>query len=206
MSHKFYDLTFTPSVKLAQERYGSRKKLERFEGGEPDFNGLSDAETDFIGSRDGFYMATVSENGQPYIQFRGGPPGFLKVLDERTLGFADFRGNLQYISVGNLAANAKAALFLMDYANKARLKILVQAEVKPAAEVPDLIAELEMPDYRAKIERAVILHVEAFDWNCPQHITPRYTMAEVEQMILPLRDHIENLEKEIAVLKTGVFN
>jgi len=94
----------------------------------------------------------------------------------------------------------------MDYANKARLKILVQAEVKPAAEVPDLIAELEMPDYRAKIERAVILHVEAFDWNCPQHITPRYTMAEVEQMILPLRDHIENLEKEIAVLKTGVFN
>lgn len=140
MSHKFYDLTFTPSVKRVQERYGSRKKLERLEGGEPDFNGLSDAETDFIGSRDSFYIATVSETGQPYIQFRGGPPGFLKVLDERTLGFADFRGNLQYISIGNLDANAKAALFLMDYANKERLKVLVRAEIKPAADVPEVIA------------------------------------------------------------------
>ena len=102
MSHKFFDLTFTPSVKAAQEHYGTRRNYARFEGGEPDFHGLSDAENDFIEARDGFYMATVNENGQPYIQFRGGPPGFLKVLDDRTLGYADFRGNLQYISVGNL--------------------------------------------------------------------------------------------------------
>ncbi len=193
---------FTPSVKLAQERYGSRKKLERFEGGESDFNGLTDAEMDFIASRDGFYMATVSETGQPYIQFRGGPPGFLKFFDDRTLGFADFRGNLQYISVGNLAANAKVALFLMDYANKARLKILARAEIKPSADAPEIIAELTMPDYKAKIERAVILHIEAFDWNCPQHITRRFTMDEIRTMMAPVYEHIERLEKELETFRS----
>lgn len=201
MSHKFYDLTFTPSVKSVQEHYGTRKNYERFEGGESDFHGLSDAENDFIESRDGFYMATVGEEGQPYIQFRGGPRGFLKVLDERTLGFADFRGNLQYISVGNLKANDKAALFLMDYPNQRRLKILVRVEVKEASEVPDLIEKLTMRNYKARIERAMILHVEAFDWNCPQHITPRFTMDEVKAMMAPLYEHIEKLEKEIEELK-----
>ncbi len=203
MSHKFFDLTFTPSVKAAQEHYGTRKNYTRFEGGEPDFHGLSDAENDFIEARDGFYIATVNEDGQPYIQFRGGPRGFLKVLDERTLGYADFRGNLQYISVGNLAANDKAALFLMDYANKARLKILVRVEVKDAKDAPERITELTMPGYKAKIERAMILHVEAFDWNCPQHITPRYTMDEIRIMTAPLYEQIEKLEKEISVLTSN---
>lgn len=196
MSHKFYDLTFTESVKAAQRQFGSRDRLARFEDGEPDFHGFGDAEIDFVEARDGFYMATVSETGQPYIQFRGGPAGFLKVLNDRTLGFADFRGNLQYISVGNLGANDKAALFLMDYANKARLKILARIEVKTAGEAPDLTAQLTMPDYRAKVERAMILHIEAYDWNCPQHITPRYTIAEVEDLIKPLRDRIAELEIE----------
>ena len=198
MSHKFYDLTFTPSVKAAQEHYGTRKNYARFEGGESDFNGLTDAESDFIEQRDGFYIATVNEDGQPYIQFRGGPIGFLKVLDDRTLGYADFRGNLQYISVGNLAANDKAAVFLMDYPNQRRLKILVRVEVKDAKDDPDLIEKLTMPCYKAKIERAMILHVEAFDWNCPQHITPRFTIDEIRQMNEPLYEHIRKLEEKIA--------
>ena len=181
MSHKFYDMTFTPSVKAAQEHYGTRRNYTRFEGGVPDFHGLSDAEDDFIEARDGFYMATVNEDGQPYIQFRGGPQGFLKVLDDRTLGYADFRGNLQYISVGNLKANDKAALFLMDYANQARLKLIVRVEVKDAKDAPEIIEKLTMPGYKAKIERAMILRVEAFDWNCPQHITPRYTVEEIRR-------------------------
>lgn len=202
MSHKFFDLTFTPSVKAAQEHYGTRRNYARFEGGEPDFHGLTDAENDFIEARDGFYMATVGGNGQPYVQFRGGPKGFLKVLDDHTLGYADFRGNLQYISVGNLAANDKAALFLMDYPNQTRLKILARVEVKDARDAPDMIEKLTMPDYKAKIERAMILHVEAFDWNCPQHITPRYTMDEVRTMTLPLYEHVEKLEKEIAELRS----
>lgn len=203
MSHKFYDLTFTPGVKAAQEHYGTRRNYARFEGGEPNFHGLSDAETDFIAARDGFYMATVGEDGQPYIQFRGGPAGFLKVLDDHTLGYADFRGNLQYISVGNLATNDKAAIFLMDYASQSRLKILVRVEVKDAADAPEIIEQIAVPGYKAKIERAMILHIEAFDWNCPQHITPRYTIDEIRSMIVPMQEHIEKLEKEIAKLKSG---
>ncbi|MEP6944270.1 MAG: pyridoxamine 5'-phosphate oxidase family protein [Acidobacteriota bacterium] len=152
MSHKFHDLTLTPSAKSTQEHYGTRRNYARFEGGEPDFRGLSDAENDFIEARDGFYMATVSEDGQPYIQFRSGPSGFLKVLDDRTLGFADFRGNLQYISVGNLKENDKAAIFLMDYSNQTRQKLLVRIEVKDAKEIPVVVEELTIPDYRAKIE------------------------------------------------------
>jgi predicted pyridoxine 5'-phosphate oxidase superfamily flavin-nucleotide-binding protein len=200
MSHKFFDLTFTESVKKAQEKYGSRRSYARFEGGRPDFYGLLDAERDFIEQRDGFYLATIGEDSQPYIQFRGGPKGFLKVLDDKTLGFADFRGNLQYISVGNLSVNKKAALFLMDYASQRRLKILAEVEVRDAKDAPGLIEKLAVPDYKAKVERAIIVHVEAFDWNCPQHITPRYTMDEIRQMITPMNEHIARLEKEIAEL------
>jgi uncharacterized protein len=201
MSHKFFDLTFTESVKAVQEKYGSRRGYSRFEGGQADFYGLTDAEEDFISQRDGFYMATVNNVGQPYIQFRGGAAGFLKILDNKTLGYADFKGNLQYISIGNLIENHKAALFLMDYPNQRRLKILANVEVKEASEVPEIIEKLTMPSYKAKIERAMILHVEAFDWNCPQHITQRFTMEEVKKMTEPLNEHIEKLEAEIAELK-----
>lgn len=203
MANKFHDIAFTKSVKKAQEHYGSRKHYAKFEAGSDKNVLLTDPETYFIEQRDGFYMATVSESDQPYIQFRGGPTGFLKVLDEQTLGYADFRGNLQYISVGNLAENNKAALFLMDYANKRRLKIFVTVEVHDAADRPDLIEKLTDPAYDAKIERAVILNLEAFDWNCPQHITPRYTIEEVRGMIRPLNEHIEKLEKQIEQLRAG---
>ena len=200
MSHKFFDLTFTESVKAAQEKYGSRRSYARAEGGKPDFYGLGDAEQDFIEQRDSFYMATVNNEGQPYLQFRGGAKGFLKVLDDKTLGFADFRGNMQYISIGNLQENKKAALFLMDYPNQTRLKILANIEIMDAKDAPEIIEKLTVPDYKAKIERAMILHVEAFDWNCPQHITPRYTIDEIQQMIAPMNEHIAKLEAEIRKL------
>ena len=203
MANKFYDIAFTPGVKAAQERYGSRRRYEKIQrsGVHVQNAVLTDAEADFIEQRDGFYMATVGAQGQPYIQFRGGRQGFLKVLDEKTLGFADFRGNLQYISVGNLGENKKAALFLMDYANRRRLKILAEAEVLSVEDAPELIEKLWDKDYEAKIERAVVLRLEAFDWNCPQHITPRYTIEEVQSAVQPLRDHIGRLESEIDRLK-----
>ena len=201
MANKFHEIAFTPSVKTVQEKYGTRKHYAKYETG-PDKNDLlGDAEADFIESRDGFYFATTSETGHPYLQFRGGQPGFLKVIDEKTLGFADFRGNLQYISVGNLRTNSKAALFLMDYANRRRLKMLATVDVFEASERPDLIAELADPTYDAKVERAILFHVEAFDWNCPQHITPRYTIEEIRTMVQPLQEHIEKLEEEVARLK-----
>src|SRR5688572_17426720 len=162
MANKFYDITFTPGVKAAQERYGSRQRYEKIQSAGAQNTILTDAEIDFIEQRDGFYLATVGEQGQPYIQFRGGRRGFLKVLNETTLGFADFRGNLQYISVGNVRENKKVALFLMDYPNRARLKILADAEVKDILEAPELIEKLVDNDYTAKIERFVILRVRAF--------------------------------------------
>lgn len=199
---------FTKSVKRAQEHYGARENYARIEANSKPkrFEGLGDLEKDFIESRDGFYMATVNDEGQPYIQFRGGPAGFLKVIDDKTLGYADFRGNLQYISVGNLAANDRAALFLMDYVHQWRLKILARIEVKDAAEAGELIEKLRMPDYKATIERAMTLHVEAFDWNCPQHITQRFTVEEIKSIIAPVYARIDELESENARLKEEIRN
>lgn len=200
MPNPFAKIAFTDSVKRAQEHYGTRRANERLENHDR-LDELTANEAAFIRERDGFYLATVGESGQPYVQFRGGPKGFLKVLDERTLGYADFRGNLQYISVGNLKANNKAAIFLMDYPNQSRLKIFAEIEVIDAADDPALIERLTMPDYTAKIERAMLLHVTAYDWNCPQHITPRFTLEEIAAGTKPLRDRIAELESEVASLK-----
>ncbi|HNU08896.1 MAG TPA: pyridoxamine 5'-phosphate oxidase family protein [Pyrinomonadaceae bacterium] len=197
---KFHKIAFTPNVKAVQSEFGTRSIYERSDSAKEVRAELTGAEFDFIEQRDGFYLATAGETGWPYVQYRGGPRGFLKVIDARTVGYADFRGNRQYISVGNLRGNDKAALFLMDYANRRRLKILARARVD---DDPELIRSLRHEDYKAKIERAVILDVEAFDWNCPQHITPRYTMDEVEAMVRPVYEHIEKLEKEIELLKRG---
>ena len=201
MADKFYDIAFTSGVKKAQEHYGSRQRFEKIAAGRETNTVLSDAEIDFIERADGFYLGSVGEQGQPYVQFRGGLPGFLKVMDEKTLAYADFRGNLQYISVGNLSANNRVALFLMDYANRQRLKIFAEAEVRDAAEVPELIEKLRDENYEAQIERAVVLHVTAFNWNCPQHITPRYTIEQIRLMAAPLNEHIARLEAEIKELK-----
>ena len=200
MPNPFARITFTDSVKSAQEHYGTRATNQRLESLDR-IDELTRNEAEFIAERDGFYMATVGENGQPYVQFRGGPKGFLKVLDERTLGYADFRGNLQYVSVGNLSKNNRTALILMDYAHRARLKILAEVEVIDASEDPDLIRRLTAPEYKARIERAMVLHVSAYDWNCPQHITPRFTIEEIEQATQPLRLRIRELEEEIERLR-----
>lgn len=201
MMNKFQEIAFTDSVKAAQEHYGARRHYAKFEGGRATNDRIGDAEADFIEQSDGFYLATAGEGGQPYIQFRGGKPGFLRVLDETTLGFADFRGNLQYITVGNASVNKKAALILMDYANRRRLKVLGEIEFHDAAERPDLIEKLMDSTYEAKVERAAIITLKGFDWNCPQHITPRYTMDEVRAMVRPLYERIESLEVEVAKYK-----
>ena len=201
MARNFAEIAFTESVKAQQEKYGSRRSYARMEAMERG-NEISEAEAEFIAERDGFYLATVGESGFPYVQFRGGPKGFLKVLDAKTLAYADFRGNMQYISVGNLHRNDKAALILIDYARRQRLKIYARIEVIEAKDNPELIAQLQDASYEAQVERAMVLHVEAFDWNCPQHITQRFTIEEIRELNAPLYEHVAKLEAEIERLKT----
>lgn len=182
MSRRYTELTFTDSVKAAQEQYGTRDSGARMEQMAVDDRHLSPREAEFIAERDSFYMASVGEGGWPYVQFRGGPIGFLRVVDDTTLGYADYRGNRQYITTGNVRADDRVALILMDYPNRRRLKLMARMEVREAGDCPELVERLHDPDYKAKVERVVLLHVEAYDWNCPQHITPRYTVEEIRQL------------------------
>jgi uncharacterized protein len=200
MAQAYFDIAYTPSVKAAQSANGSGEYWASFKG-KKENDRLTAAEAEFIATRDSFYMASVSETGWPYVQHRGGPAGFLRVIDEETLACADFRGNRQYISVGNVSANDRVALFLMDYPHRRRLKIYARIEVKDLAGDPTLAERLVMPDYPAKIERAFVLHVEAFSWNCPQHITPRFTEAEVDVALRPVRAYIAQLEAENRMLR-----
>ena len=201
MKRSTSDIAFTTSVKAAQEQRGSREAYARMEqrGGWQD-KVTSDL-TEFIAQRDSFYLATASADGQPYIQHRGGPKGFLKVLDEQTLAFADFVGNAQYISIGNLDENNKAFIFLMDYPNRRRIKIWGTAKVVEGNDV--LLNQLADPKYRGKPERAFVFHVEAWDVNCPQHIEPRWTQEEISPVIDELRARVEELESENAQLRAG---
>ena len=200
MPRAFADITFTPSVKAAQELYGSREANRGFELADNPRNELTEPEVQFIEARDSFYQATVGENGWPYVQHRGGPIGFLKVIDSRTIGFADFRGNRQYISVGNINADDRISLILMDYPSRHRLKIWGRARVVHEEDNPEIIAALENPEYRARIERAFLITVEAFEWNCPQHIVPRYTKEQVQTIIEPLVTENENLKAQLQLL------
>jgi len=200
MPYGFLDIVSTPSVRAAQEANGSREMWERFKGNRS-FDRFTESEIAFIAARDSFYMATVSESGWPYVQHRGGPAGFLHVIDDTTLAFADFRGNRQYISLGNVTANGRVALLIMDYPNRRRLKIYAQIEVKDLKTDPELAKILTLEGYRAKPERAFLLHVEAFDWNCPQHITPRFTQQEIETALSPVRMRIAQLEAENKMLR-----
>lgn len=197
MTHSFAAIAFSPRVRALQEERGSRSAYARLDQGPPDHDRLGPAEIAFLGARDSFYMATVSETGWPYVQHRGGPPGFLRVLDERTLGFADFGGNRQYVSVGNLLGNDRVALFFMDYADRRRLKLLGRARIVGPDE-PAVLERLELPDYPARVERGLLVRVAAFDWNCSQHIAPRFTEAEVGAAAAPLRARIAELEAELA--------
>jgi len=200
MAYQFLDTVSTPNVRAAQEANGSRELWERFKGHRVS-DRFTEDEAAFIAARESFFMATVSETGWPYVQHRGGPPGFLKVLDDKTLGFADFRGNRQYISLGNIAANDRVALILMDYPNRARLKILAHMSARELAAEPDLAARLAVPGYKAKAERALLLRLETFDWNCAQHIVPRFTLAEIETAVAPLHGRIAVLEAENRALR-----
>jgi predicted pyridoxine 5'-phosphate oxidase superfamily flavin-nucleotide-binding protein len=199
MPHRFAEIAFTDSVKAAQTRYGTRAQNQRLEERAGPNAALSDREAAFISERDSFYLATVSETSWPYVQHRGGPPGFLKVIDSRTLAFADFGGNRQFVSVGNAARNDRVALFLMDYANQLRLKVLGRLKVYDIGDAPpDFVFAVELPDHPARMERVFAIEVEAFDWNCSQHITPRFTAAEVRAAVQPLRERIATLEAELA--------
>jgi predicted pyridoxine 5'-phosphate oxidase superfamily flavin-nucleotide-binding protein len=191
MGHKFAELAFTDTVKQLQEADGSRKSYARMEAGEDSNNVLTDREEAFIDARDSFYMATVSETGWPYVQHRGGPAGFVRVIDEKSLGFPDFSGNRQFVSTGNLKVDDRVSLFFMDYPNRARLKLLGRVKT---SEDPEILESLALEGYSAKIERAFLIEVAAFDWNCPQHITPRFTAEDVESAVAPLQARIAELE------------
>lgn len=197
MGRRFAELAFTPLVKEQQKQHGSRHLYERMERSNDPGDSLGPYERAFIEASDGFYMASVTETGWPYVQYRGGLKGFLHVLDDRTLGFADLRGNRQYISVGNLQHEDRVALFFMDYPHQTRLKLLGRAKVhEGTAEARKLIEQLRMPEEKTPAERAMLIHVEGFDWNCPQHITPRYTEEELVKALEPMRMRIEKLEEE----------
>jgi len=172
----FGNIAYTPAGQRAQIHYAGRAQDRA-----PEESILGEAEAAFIQERDGFYLATVNADGWPYVQFRGGPPGFLRVFNDTTVGWADFRGNRQYVSVGNLSGSDRLAMILMDYPNRRRLKLFAVATVIDVESDPALAALLVVPEYRGRVERLVTARVVAFDWNCPQHITPRYTRAEWER-------------------------
>ena len=200
MAKNYATLGFSTASKQLQEAFGSRRSYARMEQ-QTITDGLTENEIEFITQRDSFYMATVGENGFPYVQHRGGPKGFLKVLDNKRLGFVDFKGNMQYITMGNLATNDKVALIMVDYPTRTRLKLFARAEIANLQTHPQLFEQLQPSAYKFVPERMLLLHVEAYDWNCPQHIVPRYTLEEIEQALAPQREKVAQLEAEIALLK-----
>jgi len=201
MARKFAQIAFTPAVKAVQTHHGSRDMYVRFEGNSATSDRLTPDIAAFITARDGFYLGTTNSDGWPYIQFRGGKAGFLKVLDDQTLGFADFQGNLQYISVGNLSEDDRVFLFLMDYAHRRRLKVWGRAKV--IENDPALLQHLADPNYPATVERAILIRIEAWDWNCPQHIPLRFSETEVKTLMMPLQERILQLEAQLKDLQSS---
>lgn len=200
MAKNFASLAFTDTIKAMQEKYGSRSGYARIEK-EVYQDGLTENEIQFIGQRDSFYIASIGEQQYPYIQHRGGPKGFVKVIDRYKFGFIDFSGNRQYISVGNISVNNKVALIMVDYPSRTRLKILARATILELKDHPEVFNLLNLTDYKFKPERMMVFEVEAYDWNCPQHITPRYTIEEIEEAFAGQREQIVKLQDEIALLK-----
>lgn len=205
MTSSYLDIATTPAVRLAQEASGSAQLYDKI-AAKRRTDRLGVAEAEFIAARDSFYMASVSETGWPYVQHRGGPPGFLTLLDDKTLAFADYSGNRQYISLGNTNGNDRVALIMMDYAHRRRLKLYARIEVRDLDTDPALAARLSHPEYRAVSERAFFLHFEASDWNCPQHITPRYNEIEIAAASAPLTARVAALEIENATLLAALAN
>lgn len=194
MPNQFKQITLTPAVLAAQEHYyGRRAAVNAANECDP----LTDEESEFIAARDSFYLATVTETGWPYVQHRGGKPGFLRVLSPTQIGFADYRGNRQMLSTGNLSANDRVALFLIDYPRRTRLKILGRARVEDARQHPELVRQLSEPGAQHIVERLFFIEVASFDWNCPKFITPRYTIEEVQELVAPLKARIAELEARL---------
>jgi len=195
MAAKYRDLTFTDSVRRAQQQYYGRTAAVTPAAAR---DLLGEAEVEFIAARDSFYLATASESGWPYVQHRGGPAGFLRVLDRHTLAFADYQGNRQLLTAGNVSANDRVALLLMDYPNRRRLKILGRARIEDARAHPELLSQVADPAMASKTERLALIDVVSFDWNCPKYITPRYSMAEVQELVQPLKARIAALEAQLS--------
>lgn len=194
MATKYLDLMFTDAVCRAQTQYyGQAGRI----AGAPDRDPLGQAEAEFIAMRDSFYIGSISESGWPYVQHRGGPAGFLRLINETTLAFADYKGNRQLLSTGNVSANDRVALFLMDYKNRERLKILGHARIEDARVHPELLVRFTDQKMRSSMERLVFIDVVSFDWNCPKYITPRYSAEEVEELAGPLRRRVAELEAEL---------
>lgn len=193
MATKYLDLMFTDAVRRAQAQYYGQASTI---AGVPDRDPLGQAEAEFIAARDSFYVGSISESGWPYVQHRGGPAGFLRLINETTLVFADYKGNRQLLSTGNLSVNDRVALFLMDYKSRERLKILGYARIEDALAHPELTEQVTDLKMRSSVERLVFIDVVSFNWNCPKYITPRYSAAEVEEVVGPLRKRIADLEAE----------
>ena len=198
MGHKFAEIAFTDSVRKVQQEQGSRRNYAAMEEGDDYNNSISDREASFISQRDSFYMSSVSETGWPYVQHRGGPAGFMRTIDENTIGFADYRGNRQYVSAGNFLENDRVALFFMDYPHQQRLKILGHIRVVNKDEV-ELLSQLTIDGYRAVVERGFLISVSAFDWNCPQHITPRYTQTQIDDLMAPIIEENTQLKQQLGI-------
>jgi predicted pyridoxine 5'-phosphate oxidase superfamily flavin-nucleotide-binding protein len=193
MAYSYGSLVFTPTIKALQERYGSRRQYAKREASGFAADPIGPSEVQFLAECDSFYMASIGENGWPYVQHRGGPQGFLKVIDERTIGFADFRGNKQYISTGNLMTDDRVSLILVDYPRQARLKIIGHVKILEGAESAGWIEKLRDPSYDAVVERVFLIHVEASDWNCQQHITPRFTEEQIRGALEPMEKQMQAL-------------
>jgi hypothetical protein len=199
MTERFRALAFTDAVRAVQAEMGRAAAYAASADAAPAADRLGPAEAGFIAARDTMFVASVGATGWPYVQHRGGTAGFIRVLDERTLGFLDLAGNRQYVTVGNLAGDGRVSLLLLDFARRRRLKILGHARTVSLADNPSLAARLAVPGWRGRAERAVLVTVEAFDWNCPAHITPRFTAEEVEEAAAPLRARVAALEQALAV-------
>lgn len=200
MAKNYAELAFTSAIKVMQEKMGSRGNYSRMEKFSY-VDGLTNSEVQFIGQRDSFYLASIGENNFPYIQHRGGSKGFLKVLNPNQIGFIDFVGNKQYITVGNMASNNNVSLILVDYPSRARLKIFAKARIVELDDNPELYNLLDLSEYKFRPERMLVMDIEAYDWNCPQHITPRYTLEEINDAFQSQRNYTQKLEEEIKELK-----
>ena len=201
MPQSFGSLVFTPLIKALQEKHGSRRQYARMEAGGPKPGRLTQDEVAFLAERDSFYIATVGATGWPYVQHRGGPAGFLKVIDDHTIAFGDYRGNKQYVSTGNLGSDDRVALIMVDYPRQARLKILGRARIFEGDTAREWNERLLEPTSKDVMERSYVIQVEAFDWNCPQHITPRFTEEQIRDALAPFEHRMQELENENRMLR-----